>query len=162
MSEEKTERNASVVLAFHNNEFILLKRKKRDSDPWSGDYCLPGGFSRHRETLIETAKREFEEETGISSSYLEYIQSMKDFEPMKSAGVKVYPFVFSMKEKKDLRIGDEIEWGCFEDIGSFKLEKDNLRGESFIKGNIIIWGLTFRILNKFFSDNCLFYHSKHE
>ena len=157
MSERTVKRKASVVLVFYQNKFILLKRKKRDDDPWSGDYCLPGGFSKNGETLIETAKREFEEETGIKSLFLEYVQSMDYFEPMKEAGVKVYPFVFSLRERKELQIGDEIDWGSFEDITSFVRKKDDVKGDAFVKGNIVIWGLTFRILDSFFSGNELFY-----
>ncbi|EQB66700.1 MAG: NUDIX domain-containing protein [Thermoplasmataceae archaeon] len=157
MIEKASEKKASVALVFHKSEFILLKRKKRDNDPWSGDYCLPGGFSKNVETLKETAKREFEEETGINSSLLEYIQSMNYFEPMKGIGVKVYPFVFSLKEKKELKIGDEIEWGSFENITSFTRGRDEVRGDAFIKGKIVIWGLTFRILDMFFSGKKSFF-----
>lgn len=44
-------------------ELLLIKR---GNEPYKGCWALPGGFADENEPLEETARRELEEETGIS------------------------------------------------------------------------------------------------
>jgi 8-oxo-dGTP pyrophosphatase MutT (NUDIX family) len=44
----------------------FIRRAKREGDPWSEHIALPGGQRKGEETAIETARREVEEEVGIS------------------------------------------------------------------------------------------------
>lgn len=39
---------------------------KRENDPFKGDFALPGGYPNHNELLIDSAKRELFEETGLN------------------------------------------------------------------------------------------------
>jgi 8-oxo-dGTP diphosphatase len=48
---------------------LLIKRKIW---PYEGMWALPGGFSNDKESMYETARRELEEETGISGVHMEY------------------------------------------------------------------------------------------
>ena len=144
---------ASVALVLYENEFILLKRKERDDDPWSGDYCLPGGYAKGGENLMDTAIREFNEETGIETAYLQPVGALKHITPRRGIGIAVHPFIFRLKVKQDIHIGEEIEWGNFVNITEFHSVTDTERGPMLVKGQIIIWGLTYRILENFFSGN---------
>jgi 8-oxo-dGTP diphosphatase len=47
---------------------LLIQRKKW---PFEGAWALPGGFSKEDETLLETAKRELKQETGIKNVHVE-------------------------------------------------------------------------------------------
>lgn len=50
-------------------QVLLIQRK---SWPYEGQWALPGGFSNDTETIHDCAKRELEEETGVSDVHIEY------------------------------------------------------------------------------------------
>jgi 8-oxo-dGTP diphosphatase len=64
------------------NVFVLKDGKillgKRIGKTGYGTWCLPGGHFEWGESLIEAAKRELKEETGIISDSLEYLQLIND------------------------------------------------------------------------------------
>lgn len=51
-------------------KIILIKRK---FNPYMGDWALPGGFIQMDEDIDSAARRELQEETGISELYLEQL-----------------------------------------------------------------------------------------
>src|SRR5262245_28580055 len=61
--------HASVALIVRGRAdlgVLLIKRAKREGDPWSGHMALPGGRRDPKDaSLIETAAREAREETGV-------------------------------------------------------------------------------------------------
>ena len=61
-----------VVFGFDDGELKVLLIE-RGLPPFKGQWALPGGFVRVEETLDEAARRELEEETGLSGVYLEQL-----------------------------------------------------------------------------------------
>ncbi|MEM4134252.1 MAG: NUDIX hydrolase [Candidatus Micrarchaeia archaeon] len=55
------------VVVIHNNEILLIKRKK---PPFIGKWCLPGGFVEINEDIEHAAIRETKEETGVDIELL--------------------------------------------------------------------------------------------
>jgi 8-oxo-dGTP diphosphatase len=55
---------------------VMLIRRKLE--PFKGYWALPGGFVRLDESLEETARRELQEETGITDVYLEQLYTFGD------------------------------------------------------------------------------------
>lgn len=51
---------------------------QRSADPFAGRWALPGGFVDMDETIDTAAKRELQEETGLSKLYLEQLYTFGD------------------------------------------------------------------------------------
>jgi len=61
-----------VIFTIRDGQLKLLLIR-RGGDPYRGQWALPGGFIRLDEDLTESARRELEEETGVSDVYLEQL-----------------------------------------------------------------------------------------
>src|SRR4051794_35513983 len=68
-----------VVFGFDEGELKVMLIQ-RDLPPFEGKWALPGGFVRTDETLDDAARRELEEETGISKVYLEQLYTFGGLE----------------------------------------------------------------------------------
>jgi 8-oxo-dGTP diphosphatase len=63
-----------VVFGFDEEDLKVLLIQ-RDLPPFQGRWALPGGFVHVDESLDEAARRELQEETGVSRLYLEQLFS---------------------------------------------------------------------------------------
>ncbi|WP_240548391.1 NUDIX domain-containing protein [Paenibacillus lignilyticus] len=71
-----THRNtAKKSLPTRQLEVLLIQRK---SWPFAGQWALPGGFSKETETILESAKRELQEETGVDNVHIEYFNAYSE------------------------------------------------------------------------------------
>ena len=61
-----------VVFTIRHDELKVLLIKRAD-DPYLGAWALPGGFVEIDESLDDGARRELEEETGVTGVYLEQL-----------------------------------------------------------------------------------------
>ena len=59
-----------------NRDYVLLIR--RDNPPFEGCWAIPGGFIEMEETLLESALRELEEETGLKGVTLKQFNTYGD------------------------------------------------------------------------------------
>lgn len=135
-------------------EVLLLKRKEDPGDRWSGQICLPGGRAEEGDgDLIETAIREVREETGIKVDRNSIIFALEPVFPLNSPSLKVSPFIAELKEKKEVRPGDEIEdafWVPLSELKEVDPKAYGLSGEIAYKIKYgIVWGMTARIIKKF-------------
>ncbi len=62
-----------VVIFTLRNQDLQVLLIKRARWPFQGCWAVPGGFVRMTESLDEAARRELEEETGVSDVYLEQL-----------------------------------------------------------------------------------------
>ena len=61
-----------VIFTIRNDELKVLLIK-RALEPFNGQWALPGGFVEMDESLLDAAKRELQEETGVDAAYLEQL-----------------------------------------------------------------------------------------
>lgn len=67
----------TVVILLNKNKVMLGKRKNSYRSDW---YGMPGGRVETSEKLIDCAKRELTEETGLKVDNLEYIGVIRDLQ----------------------------------------------------------------------------------
>ena len=68
-----------VVFGLDDQDLKVLLIQ-RGLPPFEGKWALPGGFVRVTETLEDAARRELEEETGLSQVFLEQLYTFGDVE----------------------------------------------------------------------------------
>jgi 8-oxo-dGTP diphosphatase len=68
---------------------LLIKRKR---PPFQGTWAIPGGFIEIDEDLEDAARREFQEETGLSAGRVEQVHTFGD--PMRDPRGRTISVVF--------------------------------------------------------------------
>ncbi len=164
--EVETDRIPSAVIIpiveIDGEPYLMFMRKTEDGSPHSGQVSFPGGCKEKRDkTMLETALREFEEETGISRENLEIIASLEPV-PTRSTPFIIYPFIGILKgtvnPKPDKKEVARIFFVPFEFLFKshpFCYRNYTYRGLVFRTPLIeydgeTIWGATARILELFF------------
>ncbi len=70
---ERPALTVDVVLLGASQDALWTLLVRRAEPPFAGEWALPGGFVNLDEDLEEGARRELEEETGVSGVYLEQL-----------------------------------------------------------------------------------------
>lgn len=102
---------ATDIVVFNGSHVLLIKRK---NPPWQGYYALPGGLVNKDETVIDAAKRELEEETGVKATDLKEIDVYST--PGRDPRGRVVSFAFTTKvnnPEPELKAADdalEAKW----------------------------------------------------
>jgi 8-oxo-dGTP pyrophosphatase MutT (NUDIX family) len=156
--------SASVAVIFKDLDggeeaVLLIRRAEREADPWSGQVAFPGGMvSAADGSFEETARRETSEEVGIDLSskatFLGYMRELK----ARMRDVVVVPSVFKMAGYSKVTLNKEVasyEWVPLRSLSRREARSSYLlrrRGAevafpSLVHGNLVIWGLTERILS---------------
>lgn len=142
-------------------EALFIRRSQRPDDPWSGHVALPGGRREPSDLdLLATARRETEEEVGVKLRADGLLGSLDDLRPTVTpkGTLLVRPYAFGVPQRPMTALSDEVsavEWlalsqlaGSMDraviDVGAARREVDCYR-----IGDIVIWGLTYRILRDF-------------
>jgi 8-oxo-dGTP pyrophosphatase MutT (NUDIX family) len=162
------EREAAVALLVRPREqleVLLIRRAEHEADPWSGHVALPGGRREERDTdLLETARRETEEEIGIPLARIgELLGLLDEVAPRNPLlpPLVIAPYVLAVppatEAVPDRREVDAAIWVPLtalrgDDAVSeilIELRDGTRRYPSLVYGDYVIWGLTHRILTQF-------------
>jgi 8-oxo-dGTP pyrophosphatase MutT (NUDIX family) len=165
--EDRAHAAVSLVLrAGSDLEVLLIKRAEMEGDPWSGQMALPGGRrDRTDSTLLETAIRETLEETSVTLGDGLALGQMEPLEPAtrRLPPITIFPFVFGVSPGTRAQVNshevDEVLWvpvGTLqrpETAGTVEIryrEGSTREFPCWRVGGRVVWGLTYRILTRFF------------
>jgi len=156
---------ALVVRSGPQLEVLLIKRAKREGDPWSGHMALPGGRRDARDaSLLETAMRETAEETGVALAdrgvHLGRLEEVRPQSPQLPR-LSVTPHVFGVPPDTSAHVAsaevEAVHWVAID-----RLRHPDTRGRVDIPlpggtrsfpclrvADDVVWGLTYRMLDDF-------------
>ena len=147
-------------------EFLAIHRSEREGDPWSGHMAFPGG-RQHAEDpdLDATASRETLEEVGIDLARVaEPIGRLDDLRAVgggRRLDLVISPYVYRLTTQvTPVPNPSEVQtalWVPLADLrapqtqGKYRYEIQGFETEhdAFIYRGYVIWGLTYRILERF-------------
>lgn len=146
-------------------EVLLIHRAAFRGDPWSGHVALPGGrYAPSDRDIMETAVRETREEVGIDlTAHGLHLGRLDRVMPRAGAPpVSVTPSVFAVPPDIEVIPNYEVQaafWvpaGHLDDPASAVEHSHTFEtGETLSfpgigYGDLVIWGLTHRVLRQFF------------
>ncbi|MEM0158989.1 MAG: NUDIX domain-containing protein [Thermoplasmataceae archaeon] len=141
---------ASVGILLNGRNCLLVKRKEYPGDPWSGNVALPGGHSEPGETALETLVREVREEVNLQLSESQIHKQLVGFTPNSRPSLVVYPFVVLVQNFDGAAPGPEIDQIRIVDLDKrIESRYDGTQLPAFKFGDLVVWGLTYRILHYF-------------
>jgi len=99
-----------IVIFTVRDAQLKLLLIRRAGEPYQGKWALPGGFIHLDETLEDSARRELEEETGVSGVYLEqlYTFGAPDRDPRERVITVAY-YALIPSDKLQLRAATDAE-----------------------------------------------------
>lgn len=147
-------------------EVLFIKRSEREGDRWSGHMAFPGGRREPRDPhLLATAMRETVEEIGLDLARHGELVGVLDDEDATGRGsvepMPIRPYVFQLHAEVSFSFSHEVSEVLWAPLSL--LYRDELRssitvphrGQSYtlpawdVEGRIV-WGLTYRMMNKLF------------
>ena len=164
--ERKQAAVSLVVRARDELDILLIKRAESPRDPWSGHMAFPGGrWEPTDPSLLETAKRETLEETGVdlarTGTHLGRLGALSP-SSVRIPPLTISSFVFGVPHDTEAEIASRAEvervlWVPISDLvhadtrSTIELDfTDEVRTfPSFLVEGEHVWGLTHRILERF-------------
>jgi 8-oxo-dGTP pyrophosphatase MutT (NUDIX family) len=150
----------AIILKPRNDEFdfLLVKRATRANDVWSGQMAFPGGKREcNDQTLSDTVVRETYEETGIDLRDERILGVLDTVQSTPRRDFLILPFVFLLSRDPEIRLNTcELEsslWVSYEKIRKSKgtfVRPEFGEVPAFILGNSVVWGITYKIITRFF------------
>ena len=151
-----------------DTEALFILRAIKEGDPWSGHMAFPGG---HRDpgddSLRATAERETLEEIGLDlghcARFMGEIDQVRANPRGRNLDMVVTPFVYVVEQSlPELSLNHEVSdvlWGSLNDMylgnsltrGRFEVGGEVISYPGYSVGEHIVWGLTLRMLDQFFS-----------
>jgi len=156
--EQDADAAVALLLKTVNQDFkvLLVKRVENPTDPWSGQMALPGGKRDSKDKdLKQTVVRETSEETNINLLHrCRFLGVMETLRSTQRPDMKILPFVILLEHEPSIKLNEELEGYVWISLGELVQHKGTAKfsfGEppAYIVGKSVIWGLTYRILERF-------------
>lgn len=146
---------------------LFILRAQQEGDPWSGHMAFPGGHKDPQDSdLQQTAVRETREELNLD--LVEHARLLGPLEHVKAnpgganIDMVVTPFVYLLEGQPEIIPNDEVadyHWGSLQKMFSgealtsreFQVPGGTKSFPGYDVAGEIVWGLTFRVLDHFFT-----------
>jgi 8-oxo-dGTP diphosphatase len=145
-----------VIFTVRDRQLQLLLVKRR-SEPFRGHWALPGGFIQIDEDLEAGARRELDEETGVSGVYLEqlYTFGAVDRDPRERVITVAY-YALVPSEKLRLRAAsdaDAVGWFTFRELPTLAFDHDTIIAMAYerLKAKLEYSTIAFQFMPKEFT-----------
>jgi 8-oxo-dGTP pyrophosphatase MutT (NUDIX family) len=148
-------------------EVLLIRRAEHPKDPWSGHAAFPGGRRDPGDaSLLATAMRETREEVGLDLERdARLVARLPDVQAVargRGIDLVITPFVFALERDAELRPNDEVAAIVWAPLGplarnesagtlDYVHEGVSLRLPTLSVGDLVVWGLTHRMLGLLFA-----------
>lgn len=122
---------ADTLVFRHKNNFTTVNNGlkilmvKRKNHPCIGYWALPGGFVEMREDILETAKRELTEETGLTNIPLTQIHAWGEVNRDPRARIITIAYLALIKEELLVKAGDDAADALWMDVNFHLIHVDN-------------------------------------
>jgi 8-oxo-dGTP pyrophosphatase MutT (NUDIX family) len=146
-------------------ELLFIRRAEHERDPWSGHVGFPGGRAEPGDAdLRATAVRETREETRIDlrrdGERLGALDELRALARGRPVDLVIAPFVFRLQRPAEGEPTHEVvslHWlplGILLDpaarsVFEYRHEEATLELPCLRAGNLVIWGLTYRMFENF-------------
>ena len=143
-------------------EGLFVRRAEVPGDPWSGHVALPGGRRDSEDAdLLDTARRETLEETGLRLERTDHLGRLGEIHPRSRhlPSICVTPFVAWLEAGQDIRLNHELTghaWIPLSVLSDPAYRSTLVREAPTIRefpaidyDGDVIWGLTFAIVEDF-------------
>ncbi|MGD9854915.1 MAG: CoA pyrophosphatase [Planctomycetaceae bacterium] len=149
-------------------QILLIKRADKTGDPWSGQMAFPGGHLNAADfSARHAAERETLEEIGldlaVNGRLIGTLEPQRPLIRITGIAMAVAPYVYELAPSHDrFELNSEVAELHWAPIGPMLRHENLTRIDSELGGerlslpgfNVdgrIVWGMTFRMLNRLFS-----------
>lgn len=149
------------IVVFGLDEDLQVLLIKRDLEPFQGKWALPGGFVRLDETLEEAARRELDEETGVSRLFMEQLHTFGDLgrDPRERVVSVAYYALVKLSDHRVKAATDarEAAWFSVDDLPRLAFDHDKILGAALVrlKGKVRVQPIGFELLPPKFTLSAL-------
>jgi 8-oxo-dGTP pyrophosphatase MutT (NUDIX family) len=144
-------------LASTGVQVLLVERKIRRSDPWSGQMAFPGGKrDPSDQDIVHTVVRETLEETCINLAHHgRFLGALETMQSTVRPELQVTPFVVLLKKASSIVLNEELEgylWVSLQEVWNSETVAKLPVGAvpAYVVEGHVVWGLTYRILQSLF------------
>jgi 8-oxo-dGTP pyrophosphatase MutT (NUDIX family) len=146
-----------LQLATAEVQVLLVERKIRRSDPWSGQMAFPGGKRDPDDhDIVHTVVRETREETRIDLAHDgRFLGALETMQSTVRPELQVTPFVALLEKPSPIVLNEELEgylWVSLQEVRNSETVAKLPAGAvpAYLVEGHVVWGLTYRILQSLF------------
>jgi 8-oxo-dGTP diphosphatase len=118
-----------VIFTIRDGKLQLLLIR-RAGEPYRGKWALPGGFVEMEEDLEQAARRELEEETGVSAAYLEQLYTFgRPGRDPRERVITVAYYALIPSERLELHAASDAEaagWFALDELPDLAFDHDEI------------------------------------